>query len=103
MNEITAIGNTARTLVAQIFLGPIPQSGIITLTETAAPGFYTGTVPTGVPAGNYTVLVTDTGVIVASGLLFWDGTAEALTPVNVMQVHGLNVKVPWTEDNTWLA
>jgi hypothetical protein len=41
MNEITAIGNTARTLVAQIFLGPIPQSGIITLTETAAPGFYT--------------------------------------------------------------
>ena len=103
MNEITTIANTGRSLTAQILLGSLPQGIPITMTETLTVGFYKCNVPPGTVPGNYTVLVLDSAQIVASGLLFWDGSAEALTPVNVVQVQGLDVKAPWAQDNTWVA
>jgi hypothetical protein len=100
MNEITAIADPSLTLTATLVLGATVQISGIALMETTVPGFYAGSMPA-TPAGAYTVLVISAGVIVSGGLINWDGSAEALLPVNLTQVRGQQINGGGTPDNPW--
>jgi type IV secretory pathway VirB6-like protein len=78
-HEITASGQSGLALQARLLQGTAQVGTTITLTEAPAlAGYYTGSVPGGVPAGAYVVQYLNGGAVVASGDLRWDGSAEVL-------------------------
>ena len=75
-NELKVAGYTAgRTVVAHILDDGMIQIGADIATVELSSGNYAGSVPT-LAAGDYTVTFTDGAVVIASGVLYWDGTRE---------------------------
>lgn len=101
MNELQAVAEPGLTLTASLVSGVMVQATGIPMTEIT-PGFYVGSVPNTVSAGNFAVLVYDNGDIVASGVLQWDGAAEiSLAPIGTKirelhLIHGLEPGSPLT-------
>jgi hypothetical protein len=97
MNEITTVTTTGLTLTASLSLdGVIVQSGI-TMQETTTNGVYVGSMPS-VSKGNYIVLVFSLGIVIESGVIYWDGARE-ITPLLYSEIHkiqGLDVLNPLT-------
>lgn len=81
MNEIRAIADPGLTMTARLYHGATPVGALITLTETAQPGWYTGNVPAGTPAGVYDVVLLDGSTSLDGATIYWDGAAEITPPV----------------------
>lgn len=85
-NELTIItGTTGQTLTAQLSQGTVDVGSLISLLERpASSSRYTGDVPVGLAAGIYDVRFLNGTVVVGSGRLAWDGTAEITgTPLEI--------------------
>ena len=76
-NELKIVGyTTGQTILAHILDNSLAQVGLdISATELST-GNYAATVPDGTGAGEYTVTFTNSGEVVATGALYWDGTSE---------------------------
>lgn len=83
--EIVAVLEPGLTLTATLRRGGAEVAAGIALAEVA-PELYEGSVPPGTPAGVYAVLVLLAGVVVASGVLQWDGVSEVLPGADPLPV-----------------
>jgi hypothetical protein len=97
MNQITTTTTTGLTLTASLAIQGVVVETNIVMTETTTTGFYTGTMPA-IVLGDYTVLVFSLGVIIESGIIYWDGEKE-ISPILYNEIHkiqGLNPLAPLT-------
>lgn len=101
MHEINCVAAPGQTLTAKLLTGATVVVTGIDLTESTVPGFYTGSVAGGTAAATYTVLVQSLGVIVANGILHWDGTAEAPMPSDTKRMNGALVLGNGSAANLW--
>lgn len=105
-NELSiSMPHPGLTVTATLMSGSAIVVSNIAMTESAVPGDYVGSVPTGTAAGAYRVLAISSGIVVGSGNLVWDGFAEAsqeraalapeLLRVNELaKLHGLDPAAP---------
>ena len=85
-NELTAIARTGLTLTATLSKSGIVVASSIAMTETSVSGYYIGSMPA-LALGSYAVLVISAGIIVASGMIDWDGTREINHAGNINELH----------------
>lgn len=92
-HDIRAAAAPGKTLMARLYQGAVAVGGDIALVESAQPGWYTAAVPSGTPAGEYQVLLLESGVVLDAVALQWDGAFEVTLPqsptdVGVCRVYG---------------
>lgn len=74
--ELTLSAAPGQTFTATLMNGSTRVAQNIAMTESVVPGFYTGSVPGGTPAGAYKVLFLVGSTVRGAGELQWSGTAE---------------------------
>lgn len=102
LNEITAVAFPGASPLGQILRDGVVVA-TVTMLESSQAGFFTASVPPGLPAGTYHVVVTVQGLIVATGTLVWDGSREVDVPEMVRRIHaieGLDPQAPLINTRT---
>jgi hypothetical protein len=77
-NEIHVLAGPGQTLVYDVRDGATAVSTGNALTAVASTGVYFGSLPAGIPAGLYAIVVRAGSTVLGIGRIRWDGTAEVL-------------------------
>ena len=77
---------TGMTITCQVYDSAGAVGASISTTEIGTTGQYIGTIPSGIPLGNYIISAFIGSTRIASGELFWDGEEE-MTPEMYYQMN----------------